>query len=104
MIMKPAAITSYLGGLINIKAQKFDGKCLIECFDANRFIQAVHTNSKIEHPQQVASDCWLRGFVVPDEGAFFDLMDSYGVACANFLVLNQQDASTKILDRLIWEV
>lgn len=63
------------GRSIRVGVAEHDGRTLLECGDAAAFLRLL-----LDDPSypELAPDTYVRGFVSPGEGAWFELFDSLG--------------------------
>ena len=73
-----------------------EGVTLIECSEAAALLNYLDT----ERDFKFSPECYLRGVVIPGEGAFFDLFDSFGSSARNVVHLSEKQSHDLILSRI----
>ena len=102
--MKAATISSQEHGGIEITAEEWHGKVFIECFDVVSLLAHLGQTLTSEQAAMLGEDTFLRGVIIPSEGAFFDLMDQFGVRKVDIINLSAQDAARKVLELINWDI
>jgi hypothetical protein len=82
---------------IPVKLASSDDATLLECHAADRFLAHV-TEGRWRQP--LAPGAYLRGIVVPREGAVFSLCGPLGLLEDEVVRLSEADARRLVLDRL----
>ncbi len=95
--MLPVSLRLDDGETIPVRIATSDETTLIECQVPRPFLE------HITHGQWQTSltpDTYLRGCVLPKEGALFCLCDQFGMVADDVVRLTTEEARTLILDRL----
>jgi len=97
MGMHPRSLHLPDGETIAVQISTSDNTTLIECQNPRPFLE------HITHGRWSASltpDTYLRGCVLPNEGALFCLCDQFGTVADDIVRLTNEEAQHLILDRL----
>ena len=95
--MRPRSLTLDDGETIAVQISTSEDTTLIECQNPRPFLQYI------THGRWSASltpDTYLRGCVLPKEGALFCLCDQFGTVADDIVRLTNEEAQTLIFDRL----
>lgn len=98
MMMHPACLRTEDGQGIPLQVATWEGTTLLECRDPQAFLRQV---AEGRSELSLSPDTYLRGVVIPGEGAFFQLRDPFGLVADDVLSLGEEEARLRLLDR-IW--
>jgi hypothetical protein len=74
-----------------------EGKTLFECSDPLPFLEHI-TAGRWKPP--LSPQTYLRGVLIPSQGATFSLLDPFGVVADEVVKLSDQEAHSRLLDAL----
>ena len=97
MSMQPHSLHLDDGETIPVQVSTSENTTLIECQNPRPFLE------HITHGRWSASltpDTYLRGCVLPNEGALFCLCDQFGTVADDIVRLTNEEAQRLIFDRL----
>jgi len=97
MKMHSARLLTETNGEIPIKISTSEKTTLIECQEPVPFLEYI-TSGRWNAP--VGPDTYLRGCVLPKEGALFSLCNQFGLVADEVVRLTEEEAKRLILDRL----
>ena len=97
MPMQTAHLVTDAQDAIPVKLASSDDATLLECDAPGRFLAHV-TEGRWRQP--LAPGAYLRGIVVPREGAVFSLCGPLGLLADEVVRLSEADARRLVLDRL----
>jgi hypothetical protein len=97
MKMQPLSLHLDDGDTIPVHVSTADNTTLIECQDPMPFLEHI-THGRWS--TSLTPDTYLRGCVLPNEGALFCLCDQFGTIADDIVRLTNQEAQELILDRL----
>jgi hypothetical protein len=97
MRMQPVSLHLDDGETIPVRISTSDNTTLIECQEPMPFLDHI-TNGR--WTTVLTPDTYLRGRVLPNEGALFCLCDQFGLVADEVVRLTQEEAKRLILDRL----
>ncbi|MBV8880323.1 MAG: hypothetical protein JO332_10185 [Planctomycetaceae bacterium] len=95
--MRPQSLDLGGGETIPVRILTHDNTTLIECEQPVAFLEHI-TNGKWS--RTLSPDTYLRGRVLPNEGALFSLCDQFGMVADEIVRLTNEEAQNLILDRL----
>ncbi len=83
------------GNAIHVGVAEHDGRTLIECRDAAAFLRHV-----LEDPAlpELSPDTFVRGFVSPGEGAWFELFDALGARSRDPIRLDEDRVRERLAE------
>jgi hypothetical protein len=97
MNMQPLSLHVGDGEMIPVRISRFDNTTLIECAQPVPFLEHI-TNGRWS--ATLSPDTYLRGRVLPEEGALFCLCDQFGTVADEIVRLTFEEAQKLIFDRL----
>ena len=97
MSMRPQSLTTDDGETISVQVSTSDNTTLIECQNPRSFLHHI-THGKWS--ASLTPDTYLRGCVLPNEGALFCLCDQFGTVADDIVRLTNEEAQRLIFDRL----
>ena len=96
-IKREVQLLSREGKSIPLIIEKTDeGTTLIQCYEPQEMMNYFDVGDEV----RLSSDCYIKGAVVPGEGAFFDLFDSFGTLINDVISLNDQEADELLFSRI----
>ncbi|GEM_PF-3094141 len=81
------------GQSISVGVAEHDGRTLLECRDAAAFLRHLLDDPSLP---EFAPNTYVRGFVAPGEGAWFELFDALGTRSRDPIRLDEE----RVRDRL----
>ncbi len=96
--MKQVLLHTDQGRSIPLLMATSDDNIVLECREPRDFLKHL---TDTPHPPDLAPDVYLRGVIVPEEGAFFQLRDRFGTLVDEIVRLSDTQALRLILER-IW--
>src|SRR5436190_6459499 len=97
MGMRPKSLTLADGGTISVQVSTSDNTTLIECLNPHPFLRHI---TRGRWSASLTPDTYLRGCVLPKEGALFCLCDQFGTVADDIVRLTNEEAQQLIFDRL----
>jgi hypothetical protein len=97
MNMQPLSLHLNDGETIPVRISTVENTTLIECQEPLPFLEHI-TNG--QWSARLSPDTYLRGRVLPNEGALFSLCDQFGMVADEIVRLTNDEAQKLILDRL----
>lgn len=77
------------GVTINLRCESTtEGVTLIECLEPRKLLNHL----EVEGNYKFTSECYLKGAVIPGEGAFFDLFDTFGALVRDVVRLDEKQS------------
>lgn len=95
--MRSAILEADGGERIPLQVARHEDRLLLECWEPGRFLALVCARPG---PHALPPDTYLRGVVIPGEGAIFQLLDPLGVVVEEAGRLNCHQADRLVLDRI----
>jgi hypothetical protein len=99
--VKLALIATESGVRIPVRLRQWEGKTFLICTQTRPLLQYLtgrqYANADFE-------STILKGVVIPEEGSFFQVFDSFGSALHEEIHLTPQETQTRLLDSMIWQV
>ncbi len=89
------------GQRIPVKVKRWRERTLVEC---DYPLDLLSHLGLADFARDELEGVIVRGVVIPGEGGFFQLFDTFGAMHREPLFLAQADADKKFLNSLIWEV
>jgi hypothetical protein len=80
-----------------VRISTSESTTLIECQEPLPFLEHI---TKGQWSASLTPDTYLRGRVLPNEGALFCLCDQFGMVADDIVRLTNEEAQSLILDRL----
>lgn len=96
--MRPALLGVDGGEIIPLRVAHHEDRLLLECREPDRFLSSVCARSGTP---PLPPDLYLRGVVIPGEGAFFQLLDPLGVVVEGAGRLDRRQATRLLLNRIL---
>jgi len=97
MNMQPLSLHLDDGETIPVRISTSENTTLIACQEPRPFLEHI---TKGQWSAALTPDTYLRGRVLPNEGALFCLCDQFGMVADEIVRLTNEEAQTLILDRL----
>lgn len=97
MIMHPRSLHLDGGESISVNVARTDKTTLIECQNPRPFLEHI-THGRWS--AALTPDTYLRGCILPNEGALFTLCDQFGTVADEIVRLTNKEAQELIFDRL----
>jgi hypothetical protein len=95
--MEPVSLHLDDGETIPVRISTSENTTLIECQEPMPFLEHItHGRWTVS----LSPDTYLRGCVLPNEGALFCLCNQFGMVADDIVRLTNEEAQTLILDRL----
>ena len=96
--MKQVFLHTDQGRSIPLLVATCDDNIVLECREPGDFLKHL---TDTPHSADLAPDVYLRGVIIPEEGAFFQLRDRFGTLVYEIVRLSHPQAKRLLLER-IW--